>query len=334
VSGFLWLLSALALLTLVLHLAARFWFTPRATWMFERLPWLPVTWYEPLTGGEDAEFSTGDGVRLRGTYLPSTAQRRLGVLLYCHELNADRCNVRPSAEKLRGLGFDLLAFDFRNHGTSDRAVGYDPSPWTTQQDVLDVKAAIDYLASRPDADARGIGLIGAGKGASAAVCAATGDSRVRLVVAEGLYPTRPIGARLVGRFHRANWLVAALDRIAWLLDAWAVFVLGRRRGYHFLDVERVASACRQPVLLVHAEWDRYVPLAWIRLMHRRLARGSSLWIVRGLKHAVAAESAGEEYVRHVGRFLRRHFGSGQPADPVAAPGHRLEPVPASVFLSS
>lgn len=322
--GFFWLLSALALLTLILHLAARFWFTPRAAWMFDRLPWLPGTWYEPIAGSEEVEFSTSDGVRLRGTYLPTTESHRLGVLLYCHELNADRWNVCPNAGLLRSLGFDLFAFDFRNHGTSGRLANFEPSPWTTSQDVADVEAAIDYLTLRPDAEARGIGLIGVGKGAAAAVCTAAGDPRVRVVVAEGLYPTRPMGARLIGRFRSASWMTAALTRLAWLLDAWAVFVLGCRQGHRFLDVEKAVSLCRQPVLLVHAEMDHFVPLAWIRWMHRRMARGSSLWIVRGAKRVGMAESISDEYIAHVGRFLHRHWISRPSAigrESVSSPAH-------------
>lgn len=275
--------------------------------MFRRLPWLPAVWHEPFAEGERVEFTTHDGICLGGTYLSAATTDRQGVVLYCHELNGDRSSARTCADQLRQRGFDLFSFDFRSHGSSDRTPGFEPTPWVTSEDVADVKAAIDYLANRPDADPRGIGLVGLGKGAAAAICATAGDVRVRAVVAEGLYPTRPLKAQLIGRFSRFPWLFAVADRLARVADAWAVFVLGCRRGHRFLDVETLACRNDRPILMIHAQFDRFVPIAWIRLLHRKMARGSNLWIVRGAKHAEAPVAAGQQYGATVARFFHRHW---------------------------
>jgi pimeloyl-ACP methyl ester carboxylesterase len=309
VDGFLWLVSALAVLTLALHLAARLWYVPRASWMFDRLPWLPMAWYEPLQEGEPVQLSTRDGVGLRGTYLPSMARERQGVILFCHELNGDRWNVRPYAQQLRRQGFDLLTFDFRNHGTSDRSAAYEPTPWVTTLDLADVQAAIDYLAARPDADPRGIGLLGAGKGAAVGVCVAAADRRVKVLVAEGLYSTRPFGARLFARLARLPLVMVMVARLVRLIDDWARFMLGRRRGYRFVDVDRAACRATQPILLIHGRHDRHVPQSWIQWLQRRMVSGTRLWVIEGAQQATAVQAARQHHCASVARFLHRHFAA-------------------------
>lgn len=307
--GFLWLVSALVILTVGLHLAARLWYAPQASWMFDRLPWLPTAWYEPLDEGEAVELTARDGAVLRGTYLRTDAAQRQGVIAFCHELNGDRWNVRPYAQQLRRQGFDLFTFDFRNHGTSDRASGYEPTPWVTELDVADVLAVIDYLASRPDADARGIGLLGAGKGAAVATCAAGADARVRALVAEGLYSTRPFGARLFARLTRVPWLMVLATRAVRLVDDWVRFVLGRRRGYRFIDVDRAACRVSQPVLMIHGRHDRHVPLAWIQWLQRRMVPGTRLWVLEAAQQATAVEAARQHHCASVAKFFHRRLVS-------------------------
>lgn len=320
--GFLWLLAALLVLTLLLHLAARLWYSPRASWMFERLPWLPTAWHEPLADGEAVELLTVDGVRLRGTYLPSDARQRQGVIAFCHPLNGDRWNVRPYAAQLRRQGFDLFSFDFRNHGGSDRSRGYEPTPWVTTLDQADLAAVLDYLAGRPDADPQGIGLLGVGKGAAVAGCVAALDPRVRVWVAEGLYSTRPFAARLFARFARLPWLRGIVCRVVRLGDDWIRFVLGRRRGYRFVDVDRAVCRASQPILLVHGRHDRHVPLAWVQWLQRRMAPGTRLWILEGMPQRNAVEAAQQHHSASVAKFFHRHLAS----DPLPLGARRPEAV--------
>ena len=54
-------------------------------------PMLVADESHPLTGGEECEFRTPDGLTLRGTYLKHTAPNaRRGVILFAHELIGER----------------------------------------------------------------------------------------------------------------------------------------------------------------------------------------------------------------------------------------------------
>ena len=127
---------------------------------------------------------------LAGTYLKARTTRRAGVLVFCHEYLSNRWSVLPYLDALRDHGFDLLTFDFRNHGESDKDPRYNPLQWVTQHEIHDLQAAIAYLRTRPDADPAGFGLFGVSRGGGTAICAAARDRGAWGVITDGAFPTQ------------------------------------------------------------------------------------------------------------------------------------------------
>ena len=313
-TGFFWFLLGLTGLTLTLHVVARLLYVSVGARMFGQVPWLPSQWREPLCEGETVHLAAADGTRLEGTYLPTTAPQRHGTVACCHELNGDRWNTIPFVAGLRRRGFDVFCFDFRNHGNSDRTPGYEPTPWVTTYETADVRAVIDYLASRPDARGQGIGLFGLSKGGTAALAAAADDPRVRAVVVDGVCPTErlqvhwtrelladhgPVVARLLG----------LTDLLVRPLGAWARLVVGWRRNCRFVNVEQAARQASAPVLMIHGGADSHVPVELARELKQVMPPQTSLWIVPWAKHAGAVEIAGEEYHERIARFFLEHLAS-------------------------
>ena len=155
----------------------------------ERMPWLQATQHPSLEVGESCEFQAVDGITLQGTYVPTPEANRMGVVLCLHELTGDRWSMWPYVASLNRRGFDVLLFDFRNHGASDATRGYEPLAWVTRYELWDAEAAIQYLLTRPDADSRGLGIVGVSRGGAVALAAAARDRRVRAVVTDGAYST-------------------------------------------------------------------------------------------------------------------------------------------------
>jgi pimeloyl-ACP methyl ester carboxylesterase len=266
-----------------------------------------------LAEGETVRLAAADGTRLEGTYLRSTAPQRQGTVACCHELNGDRWNTLPFVAGLRRRGFDVFCFDFRNHGNSDRTPGYEPTPWVTTYETADVRAVIDYLASRPDACGQGIGLFGLSKGGTAALAAAD-DPRVRAVVVEGVCPTERL------QVHWARELLAdhgpVIARLLGLtgllvgpLGAWARLVVGWRRHCRFVNVEQAARQATSPVLMIHGDADSHVPVELVRELKQAMPPRTTLWIVPWAKHTGAVEIAGEEYHERIARFFLEHLAS-------------------------
>ncbi|HEX8203617.1 MAG TPA: dienelactone hydrolase family protein, partial [Isosphaeraceae bacterium] len=178
-------MSSLSLLALVLlvpigllaaflaYLVARY--APVVGRVFEEKPVFHPPRVEPEPDGEEVAFATADGLELRGAYFRARTVERVGVVAFCPEFLADRWSSRPYTEGLRELGFDLLTFDFRNHGAAATEAGYEPLQWVSDREVRDLRAALAYLRSRPDRDPAGVALFGVSRGGSTALCVAAED---------------------------------------------------------------------------------------------------------------------------------------------------------------
>ena len=301
-------------LTLFLHLLARLFRVPVASRLFGEMPWLPAEWSGPLAEGESVRFPARDGAWLQGTYLPTTAACRRGVIAFCHELNGDRWSALRYTADLRRRGFDIFTFDFRNHGCSDRVAGYEPMPWVTINELHDVRGVIDYLCSRGDADAAGIGLMGISRGGTAALCAAAQDSRVRALAVDGPVPTEQM--QLCRARSALEHLMRPLRLLAIVPDAvlrtpggWIKRFVGWRGHCPLLDVDEAARRIQQPVLLIHGRHDAHVPLEAVLSLRSLMPRRARLWVVPHARHNRAITTAPDEYRRRIARFFCRTLGA-------------------------
>jgi len=308
----LYSLAALVFLVPCICVVAWVVYTPLAARIFGEPPMLLAESFPPLEGGEECEFPTTDGLTLRGSYLPTTAEERLGVIAFFHELNADRWTAGRYVADLRCRGYDLFAPDFRNHGESDPMPGYRPLPWITQFEVADAQAAIDYLCTRSDRDPNGVGIIGISRGGTAALCVAGRDRRVRAVVTDGAFPTKAMQVhyfrRFMGIFLRHPWLYSRVPDFALAMAAmWTRVWLSFRLGCRFVNVEQAVRRVRRPVLFIHGRRDSMVPVEIAHRMRRFLSVPSKLWVVPGAKHNESVVVAQEEYHRRVARFFGWHL---------------------------
>jgi len=327
VTGFLWFLLGLVGLTLGLHLVARLLFVQAAAKIFGQAPWLPSGWREPPDEGEGVLLTTADGRRLRGTYLAARSGPRRGAIACCHEFNGDRWNMLRYAEGLRRRGFDTLLFDFGNHGASDPVPGYDPAPWVTTYETADVRAAVDYLATR---DVK-IGLFGVGRGATAALCAA-GDPRVRAVALEGAFPTERLQVHtlremLAGSIPWCGWLYRLPEAFLAPLAQWVRLVVGWRRHCRFVRVGQSARRVHAPVLMIHGQCDPCVPIDLVCGLRDAIAGPTQLWVVPCAKHDDAVRVAPEEYAQRVAQFFADHLAPEPVPEPVPSLANSPSPAP-------
>ncbi len=66
---------------------------------------------------DEFEFKTEDGVQLTGWFVP--AERPRATVIYCHGYGENRGQSLSLLKPLNSMGVNVLAFDFRGHGTSD-----------------------------------------------------------------------------------------------------------------------------------------------------------------------------------------------------------------------
>jgi pimeloyl-ACP methyl ester carboxylesterase len=224
---------------------------------------------------------------------------------------------------LREAGFDLFAFDFRNHGDSQSEPGFNPLHWVTDRELTDLRAALDYLRSRPDADPAGVALFGVSRGGGAALCVAAADPTVWAVATDGAFPTRSTMMHYVYKWAhvlvRHWWLKLVPKWLYRFAGSTARVQASRRRSVAFPRLERaVPKIPPRPWLAIHGSDDSYVPTEVVEALVRRAGRSAStqLWLVPEAKHNRCREVAPDEYRRRVvGFFVSAAPRLAQPTEP-------------------
>ena len=307
---------ALAALSLTLAWLAAFLayvvyrYCPIIVRIFEETPMFLPLRELAVDGGEDVRFTTADGLELAGTYFHARTEARAGVIVFCHEYLSDRWSFRPYADRLRDQGFDLFTFDFRNHGQSACAPGYKPLQWVTDHEVNDLRAAIEYLRSRPDHDPAGFGLFGVSRGGTTALLVAADVPSIWGVVTDGAFPTRGTMLAFILRWaeifvgNRHLWKYMPVSVFCFV--GWAGRLRSERRlNCRFPDVERaVARLTPRPWLMIHGEKDSYIGPEIVMRLFDRARQPKESWIVPGAKHNRCREVEPEVYGSRIASFFR------------------------------
>jgi uncharacterized protein len=273
-------------------------------------PFMPLRVREG-DGGEPVEFTTDDGLKLCGSYLPARTPEQSGVIVYCHEYLSDRWSYHPYLDQVRDRGFDVFAFDFRNHGESDSEPAYEPMQWTSDREVRDLRAALKILRSRPDRDPAGFGLFGVSRGGTTALLAAPEEDDVWGVVTDGAFPTHGTMVPYIIRWceiYVPNRLVRLLlpEWVFRLLAFSALRQTERRLTCRFPSVESAAARLApRPWLMIHGERDSYISADIARQLFRRGKKFKELWLVPEAKHNRCRETDPEGYAARLLSFFER-----------------------------
>ncbi len=211
------------------------------------------------------------------------------------------------------LGYDVFAFDFRNHGTSARDPSYTPLQWTSDREVADLRAALAYLRSRPDRDPAGFGLFGVSRGGTTALIVAADEPNVWGIVTDGAFPTRLMMLTYIMRWSeiyvRSPFLLSIVPLWLYNLLCWVGRVRSeRRRNCSFVEVETAVKRLGpRPWLMIHGERDAYIGPDIARALFQCGQEPKELWLVPEAKHNRCREREPEAYAARIMDFLDR-FG--------------------------
>lgn len=213
---------------------------------------------------EDVELRSTAGTRLHAWWIPASRETAPAVLLV-HGLASHAGDLLPIAPLLSSAGFHVLLLDLRGHGRSE-PLGERPRP---PHLVDDVATAVDWLSARDETTS--IGLIGHSIGGSVAIQAAAGDPRIGAVVT--------VAAVADPTLSRIGWWPAWVSR-------GLLATIARREG---IDPSRTFAVSRipeveAPVLLVHGERDRVIPVGHVHAL-RGARPDAELLLVPSAGHA-------------------------------------------------
>lgn len=260
-----------------------------------RLPRMAL-WEAPDQYGlvyEPVSLTTKDGLRLAGWWIPSAPDRPTVVMV--HGLGTNRSDLLSMAAVLSQAKFNLLMFDLRAHGESEgEMTSYG---WLEQQDV---KAALDFLDRHATLKNRSYGVYAVSMGAATAILTASGDSRIRSIVADSAFAD----------------LAEVMDRHLKLLWGFPPSIFGwfAHRAYElrFLTSIQAVSPKRaiprlspRPILLIAGGQDQRMPPQDVQALFKQAGDPKELWVVPEAEHTGAFYTAPDEYARRVTAFFEK-----------------------------
>lgn len=208
------------------------------------------------------------------------------------------------ARDLHDRGFGVFLFDFRASGGSagtHNSAGF--------YERLDLLGAVEYLADR-GAERTRIGVLGHSMGAAVALMACSGPGTAAAVVADSSF------ADLWLMVRRAQSGLAIPLRIA---NPGMNFAARTMYGIEMDEVSpaRSLSVAETPVLIIHGEDDRVVPVSHARLLSRAVGMrpgetrdsANKLWTVPESGHLEAYSNFPKEYADRVTEFFDAHLSS-------------------------
>ena len=217
----------LILLTLILGMIT----VTKITGWGERLFFWPSR--APFTdppGVENVTF-TSDGLTIHGWFYKGRGNsKKRPTIIHSHGNAFNISRHAVFVDFLPPEGFNVLLFDYRCYGRSDRG------PLNRDGLIRDTEAAIRYVLTRPDVDPERVGVYGLSLGGTIGLAAAAEDPRVKAVCSVSTFST---------------WKSVAADHAPVI----GPFLTPPGRD----AVDSVTRLGERPLLILHGSADRIVP---------------------------------------------------------------------------
>ncbi len=248
---------------------------------------------------ETVDFSTADGLTLRGWWLPRPDVQR--VVICCHGHIGSKDDLLGIGTRLWRGGYNVLLFDMRGRGESDtwpNTLAY--------REVDDALAAVDFARSYlPGAH---IGMVGFSMGAAVAILAAARDPAIAAVLADSPFTS---AAAVVAPLIRQRVPLAGR-----LMYALTEALTARAYGYtlsRVCPVEAVGQLAPRPLFLIHGAEDSMIPVSHAHAMFAAAGEPKELWIYAGVEHCGAYFADRVTYVERAQLFFDQHLGTDEQA---------------------
>jgi len=246
--------------------------------MEERFIFLPDSTVDvtPRDAGlsfEDVYFTTSDGVRLNGWFVPYQGSKI--TLLWAHG-NAGNISHRVENLKLlhQQVNISVFIFDYRGYGRSGGKVSEEGT-------YKDATAALQYLRSRADVEPKRIIFFGRSLGAAVAADLAAREDCLALILetpfvsiremARAAFPLLPIGPLLRTRYD---------------------------------VIEKIAKV-RAPLLVLHGDQDEVVPYEQGKKVFAAAVGPKEFYTIRGAHHNDTYIVGGAAYFKAWKNFIER-----------------------------
>ncbi len=240
---------------------------------------------------QDIEFTNDAKLTLRGWFVPANSKK---AIVMVHGITADRREGLRWVKALHNAGYNLLLFDLRNHGKSDKAktgMGY--------YEKDDVIAAVNFLQSKGFTS---IGVFGVSMGASTAIQAMAKDERIKAGVFEAAFANL---GDLLSEIAKRDF---GLPRFPIINAVMWVYSMRLGADAHAINPEDfIGSISPRPVFVIHCDGDNYIAYHHGQRIFANAKEPKLMWTAHCNMHARAWQSNPMEAEKRVVDFYNKYM---------------------------
>ena len=220
---------------------------------------------------EEVRYPTKNGKQLSAWWIKDSNNSPTLILVHGWGKSAGR--LMPYIKNLYEKGFNMLAFDSRNHGNSD-----EDDFSSMLKFAEDICASIDFVVDKKQLKNTNFYLLGLSIGGAASVYSAARDNRIRKVVTIGA-PADP--SEVMAYQFRKKHIPPS---VIWLLFEIIQWRIGIR--FKNLAAENNISNAEAEFLIIHGDKDKVVLLEQGKKLFRSANREKAIfWEIPGAGHS-------------------------------------------------
>jgi uncharacterized protein len=253
----------------------------------------------PNIGAEGVWFTSADGTRLYGWFIPAVgvdpaAAERRPTILHAHGNAGNVLSHAWFTEYLPDAGFNLFIFDYRGYGQSEG------SSSRRRKFIEDTDAALDAILARKDVDPQRIGLYGHSLGGAIGINVMADRPEIRAAVLESPFASwrdeaaNAVGGDSPGPFYRMLAAILISD------------------SHRPLDaMTRIANdGLGRSVLILHGDVDSLIPVSHGRRLAAAGGGGTCATLIELAKgDHNSLRDTHPEIEQHTIDFFRSHLRS-------------------------
>ena len=259
-----------------------------------QIPRFPIEAGPAAFGLEFEPFTvvTDDSVRIEGWFVPAKKPSTT-TLFALHGWGANRSDVLAHTAFL-GEKYNLVYFDFRNHGASGNALNS-----LTCSEISDFMTVARHVRKNHADKAKQMAVFGFSMGAAVAIAGAAKMPDIKAVVAES--PFASFNETVV-RFARHFY---GIPRFIIPLTLWAVRL---RLGFDPEDcapLYHVDKLSPRPLFIIQGSNDQRMPVTEGQGLYETAREPKDIWVIQGADHGDAYDMAGPEYQKRILDFYAK-----------------------------
>lgn len=266
--------------------------------------------YEPV------EFKSADDVTIKGWLIPADS-KKLVIMTHPNGFTkygyAAHSKVKPyasdveveflrTARKLHDDGYNVLMFDFRNHGESSNSP--DGITGIGLNEYKDVISAVKYIKSRPDLKNDEYAFVSFCMGANSTIIALSKDKE-ELKDTRCLVAVQPVSADLFIPMYTKDVWGSTVASILPSVEKECI----KRGGYPFKDMSALpyAKDIFVPALVVQAKGDKWIDMKYVEAVYAAIpSEKQMMWLGTDMERFDTYNYFGD-HPEELLQFLNKHF---------------------------